>query len=532
LVINPDGSVNVYDDPTQPPYDGSEDALIGVVNNSSATVTHLTLNGTTQPFGFDGDGICAYEGVDCSGNTQDSTGYGGPISYFTNIDTETFNSGDVNFSGGLAPSASAYFSLEGIVTAETIVVAQPTSLTTSLSGGAQSGAQITVPPGTAVTDSATLSGSNASSATGTVTYTVYSDSGCGTAVANGGTKTIVTPGSMPNSDPVTLNTPGQYYWRATYSGDTANATSTSTCGAEIETVAVNLATSKVGAPEPVTAGNDVQYVVTVTNNGTAAVAGVSTTDTLPAGTTFVSASSGCTGTGPVTCSLGTINGGASKSVNIVVKTSASQAGQTIVNTATTSPGGSSGTFTTHVIAPTGNSAAGYVPPGGSISTGGDNPATLTLPPSGPGAVVIMNQTTGAKFCAGTCDGPVTQINNFPGYNDPHQPIDLKLTYSAKNYGEALSSLKTAKVYKLIDDPSSPKFGQVIVIPDCKDDPSWTAAQKQAAAQRRAQGFGTQSHIADPHPCVDSRSVTQRSDGVWQTTFEVLYLSGDGTFGHR
>ena len=51
-------------------------------------------------------------------------------------------------------------------------------------------------------------------------------------------------------------------------------------------------------------------------------------------------------------------------------------------------------------------------------------------------------------------------------------------------------------------------------------------------QRRAQGFGTQSHIANPHPCVDSRSVSQRPDGVWQTTFEILYLSGDGSWGRR
>jgi hypothetical protein len=173
-----------------------------------------------------------------------------------------------------------------------------------------------------------------------------------------------------------------------------------------------------------------------------------------------------------------------------------------------------------------------VPPGGSITTGGQNPATLTLPPSGPGAFVTLDQSNGATFCAGRCDDPVTTVNNFTGYNDPRQPIDLKLTFSAKNRGQAESSLKTSKVYKLIDDPASPRFGQVIVVPDCNDDPSWTTAQKKAAAQRRAQGFGTQSHIANPHPCVDSRSVSQRPDGVWQTTFEILYLSGDGSWGHR
>jgi hypothetical protein len=91
-----------------------------------------------------------------------------------------------------------------------------------------------------VTDTATLSGTNASTATGTVTYNVYSDSGC-TTLAPGGAgtaETISTAGTLPASAPVTLSSAGTYYWGVTYSGDTNNATSTSTCGTagEVETV--------------------------------------------------------------------------------------------------------------------------------------------------------------------------------------------------------------------------------------------------------------------------------------------------------
>ena len=51
-----------------------------------------------------------------------------------------------------------------------------TAITTSLTGGGQSGPTITVSPGTAVTDSATLKAeTNAASAGGTVSYTVFSD---------------------------------------------------------------------------------------------------------------------------------------------------------------------------------------------------------------------------------------------------------------------------------------------------------------------------------------------------------------------
>ncbi len=48
-----------------------------------------------------------------------------------------------------------------------------TSLTTTLAGGGQQGASIAVPTSTPVTDSATLAGSAAADATGTVSYRVF-----------------------------------------------------------------------------------------------------------------------------------------------------------------------------------------------------------------------------------------------------------------------------------------------------------------------------------------------------------------------
>jgi uncharacterized repeat protein (TIGR01451 family) len=298
------------------------------------------------------------------------------------------------------------------------------------------------------------------------------------------------------------------------------------------TNASSLSTAIVGVPEPVTAGFDVQYTVTVTNNDETSVADVEVTDTLPAGTTFVSASPGCVGTGPVTCSLGTIAGGSSTSVDIVVGTPTSSAGTTITDSAVTTPGGSTATFDTHPVAATGDSADGFVPPsGGSITTGGDNASTLSLP-TGPGARVTLDHVFGAGFCTGTCTGPATFVNNFPGYTDAHHPIDLKLTIRFPNRAAARKDFAKGKGYKLVDDPNSPAYGSVTVIPDCKDDPSWTTAQKKAAAQRRRSRLGTHSGIADPSPCIDSRTITQRADGVWQTTYEILYLSNDGGFARR
>ena len=58
------------------PYDGSEDTLIGVQNDTASPILSLTLgpgvgvNGL-GPFGFDGDGACAAIGC---GNASDSVG--------------------------------------------------------------------------------------------------------------------------------------------------------------------------------------------------------------------------------------------------------------------------------------------------------------------------------------------------------------------------------------------------------------------------------------------------------------------------
>jgi hypothetical protein len=105
---------------------------------------------------------------------------------------------------------------------------------TSLSGGGKSGEKIAVTEGTAVTDNATISGDNASKATGTVTYKVYSDAECTDLATEAGTETL-SEGKVPASEAKTL-AEGTYYWQASYGGDENDAASESACGSEIETV--------------------------------------------------------------------------------------------------------------------------------------------------------------------------------------------------------------------------------------------------------------------------------------------------------
>lgn len=92
-----------------------------------------------------------------------------------------------------------------------------------------------------VGDTGTLSGTNVSTATGTVTYTVYKPVLSFKypfiqlkAVASGGTVTV-TAGEVPASSPVTLPA-GLYELQAVYSGDAHNAPSKSRLGHETEVV--------------------------------------------------------------------------------------------------------------------------------------------------------------------------------------------------------------------------------------------------------------------------------------------------------
>jgi hypothetical protein len=118
-------------------------------------------------------------------------------------------------------------------------VPTPTALTTTQISGSTAGASITIPAGTVgEADHATLSGTNAAIATGTVVYDLYSSSSCSAAslVFNGGAE-AVTGGVAAASGAVTSALKqGTYYWQAAYSGDAHNDASASACGSEVLTI--------------------------------------------------------------------------------------------------------------------------------------------------------------------------------------------------------------------------------------------------------------------------------------------------------
>src|SRR5258708_26928777 len=125
IVINSGGSVEAVNDRSQGPFDGVEDTMIGVQNNSGSAVSSIALEGVVI-FGFDGDGIWGGYIPAPPACPYGTTGYEGPGTEFTIANS---NEGSVNFvPSGLAAGASTYFSLEEAVTC------------TGVSGGVQCGA--------------------------------------------------------------------------------------------------------------------------------------------------------------------------------------------------------------------------------------------------------------------------------------------------------------------------------------------------------------------------------------------------------
>ena len=125
MLVNVTGSqIQILQDSSQGAFDGGDDTLIGVVNNSGTTVNSVSLSANTDAFGFDGDGLCSGYSpgpTDCYG----PTGYEGPNTGFSNVSTDA-RSGTITFTGGLAPGDTAYFALEEALDPTTVFTSGPT----------------------------------------------------------------------------------------------------------------------------------------------------------------------------------------------------------------------------------------------------------------------------------------------------------------------------------------------------------------------------------------------------------------------
>lgn len=139
--------------------------------------------------------------------------------------------------------------------------------------------------------------------------------------------------------------------------DTSNNRVTFTTAISAE---AGLSVTKTDSPDPVMAGQELVYTIQVTNGGPSTAVDVVLTDTLPAGTTLVSAVDGnggqiCASSGPgvVSCDLGDLDPGQSVTVFITVRVGAGvPSGTVLTNSAQvsspTDPDGASVTTDTTV----------------------------------------------------------------------------------------------------------------------------------------------------------------------------------------
>ncbi len=392
LAMGASGSVSYVVTVATPLANGtvlSDMATFSATNNpavtatSSATVASapsLTLTDTPAPSPVAADGMLVYTlGYANSGSDAASTAtitYALPanVTFQTASGNGAYSTSTNTVSWNLGSIAAGY---SGTVTV-TVLVASPiangTVLTDAASLATGNAATVLANTNVTVTSTAVLSltetGAPNPVAAGTdLVYTLaYGNNGTDTATAasivaavpgnttfvsatGGGTYDSGTNQVTFDLGSVAAGITGTVTFTVQVAAPLANATSlaaSSTMSATGVAGAPAMATTPVasaptlsltntGTPNPVLAGNQLTYTLAIANNGTDAAHGVSLTDTLPAGLSFVSASnSGSydTSTNTVSWSLGDLGAGGTASVTLLVLVNSSAAAGVLADTAT------------------------------------------------------------------------------------------------------------------------------------------------------------------------------------------------------
>jgi hypothetical protein len=211
---------------------------VGDVVHDSATLTGATANaGGSVTY-------TVYSDNACTQNAQDAG-------------TKTVNNGIVPDSNAITFNSAGTFYWQAIYTGDAnnkpatsdctkeqlVIAPNAPTIATTLS-------ETTGSVGDVVHDSATLTGATAN-AGGSVTYTVYTDNACTQNAQDAGTKTV-NNGIVPDSNPITFNSAGTFYWQAIYTGDANNLAAVSTCASEqlvISKLPSTISTTQVWTPQ-------------------------------------------------------------------------------------------------------------------------------------------------------------------------------------------------------------------------------------------------------------------------------------------
>jgi uncharacterized repeat protein (TIGR01451 family)/CSLREA domain-containing protein len=346
----------------------------GIRNRGTLSLNNVTLSANSS--GINGGGLLnlgtlTLANTTVSGNTAGTDGggiYNGGASTLT-ITASTLSGNSAN---GAGRNGGGIFNAGAATATLTNVTISGNSANSSGGGVSNSGGTATLVNVTLGDNAATVGG-GISNPAGTVTLTntlVANSTGgnCSGAITSGGsnldsgsTCAFAGAGDLSNRDPllgVLANNGGATQTRALSAGSPAiDAGSNAACpatdqrgvarpfpaggncdiGAFEFRPPVDLAITKSDGETCANKGDTLSYSITVTNKSTEDATGVTVTDALPGGVTYVSAAPGAGScsflNGTVTCDLGTLTAGNSVSITLQVR---ADTVQRVSNTATVS----------------------------------------------------------------------------------------------------------------------------------------------------------------------------------------------------
>jgi uncharacterized repeat protein (TIGR01451 family) len=306
-----------------------------------------------------GGGTCTAAG---SGNLNDTVNLpaGGSVTYTASCAISAAATGSLSNTATVSSSASDSNPGNNSATDTDTLAAQADLSVTKTDG------VTTATPGGSVTYTITASNAGPSNATGaTVADTFPASLTCTWTCVGAGGGTCTASGSGNIGDTVNLPAGGSVTYTAsctisaaatgtlsntatvTAPGGVTDPTPGNNSATDTDTLAASadLSVTKVDTPDPVVAGTNLTYTITVTNAGPSSAASASLSDTLPAGTTFVSlpAVAGWSCTPPAVGAGGTVScsnpsfaaGSAVFTLTVAVDPTVSE-GTVLSNTATVS----------------------------------------------------------------------------------------------------------------------------------------------------------------------------------------------------
>jgi uncharacterized protein YbcV (DUF1398 family) len=257
---------------------GSQDralAAAAVIPASTITVVKKTVGGDGT-FGYTTTGPLE-GGLPTSFNITTSGGTGEKVNPDINPGTYTVNESSLPSSNWSFTSlectttGGATFTKSGTEAGITIPVTGGATVTCTYTNSKKAPGITTkaVSPATVgekIHDTATLTGLVAGNGTGTVTFKLYSDSGCKTEVFKSTSSGINATGTVEvSSEEFTITATGTYFWVAEYSGDSNNLPASTKCGDSNESSVVEPAQPSIStkAVSPVTVGEPIHDTATL-----------------------------------------------------------------------------------------------------------------------------------------------------------------------------------------------------------------------------------------------------------------------------